>query len=618
MDSPEDEHGRFGTDSSRQSIASREERDGDCLRRFAERRDESAFAELVRRHGPAVFGILRRALGDHQLAEDAFQAVFVILARRATTIRSPDAVGGWLFGVARHVAARAVTMRKRTRKERSSGAVPECAIAAVEPDDDSAILESEIAKLPEGLRAAVVLCEIEGLSRAQAANRLGIAEGTLSSRLANARKRLALRLRQRGIAPTLAFGALTAVPPALSATAIHSATNFANLAPTVTKLASEALHMMLFSKLKLATAAVVCAFAMMVEFGGGQATEPKPEVFTAVRAKAPVPKQDSMKLVATAAPEKAEIMLGEPTYLSFEVANKSDKNWRLQVGGDYRNRLGRPESFTVEVVGPDGKTVPQPDAGMSMGGLTYSHPLPAEGVHAFSLFLPHWATFEKTGKYKLTIRRKLVLIPVEGTDAFPDKASTVTLSATATITVVPPDKTKFGTLIAAFGSTMADPKSPDRNRAEKMLAEIRDARVIPHFVKLAGLPRYEPRTSAGDVLARFDTDEAFDALKKLLTTTAADLRGSATTVELEESSAAAVRHSTVGDIGKSPHRDALPLLWSYADDPYYGVRITVLHKAAEVKSVKARAIIEKMTTDKNEIVRDEAIRYKKKLMKEDE
>ena len=163
--------------------------DGALVRRFVESRDEAAFAELVRRHGPAVFGVCRRALGDHQLAEDAFQAVFVILARKAETIRPPDAVGGWLFGVARHVAARAVTMRKRQRKERSSGAVPECAIAAVEPDDDSAILESEIAKLPEGLRAAVVLCEIEGLSRAQAATRLGIAEGTLSSRLANARKR---------------------------------------------------------------------------------------------------------------------------------------------------------------------------------------------------------------------------------------------------------------------------------------------------------------------------------------------------------------------------------------------------------------------------------------------
>ncbi len=592
--------------------------DGALVRRFVESRDEAAFAELVRRHGPAVFGVCRRALGDHQLAEDAFQAVFVILARKAETIRPPDAVGGWLFGVARHVAARAVTMRKRQRKERSSGAVPECAIAAIEPDDDSAILESEIAKLPEGLRAAVVLCEIEGLSRAQGATRLGIAEGTLSSRLASARKRLALRLRAHGVVPLLAFGTLPVIPPELSAAAIHSAANAANLAPTVTKLASEALHMILFSKLKLAAVGVVGAFAMMAEFGGGQAVESMAVPPVARKRNAPVPKQDTLKLTAEAKPEKAEIMLGEPTYLSFEVANKSDKNWRLQVGGDYRNRFGRPESFTVEAVGPDGKAVPQPDAGMSMGGLTYAHPLPAEGVHAFSLFLPHWATFEKPGKYKLTIRRKLVLIPVEGTDAFPDKASSVYLSATATITVVPPDPTKFGTLIAALSATMADPKSPDRNRAETMLAEIRDVRVIPHFVTLAGLPRPEARMHAGDVLGRFDTDEAFAALKKLLGTTAADLRGSATTVELEEHSAAAVRHSAVGAFGKCPHPDALPLFWSHADDEYYGTRITVLHRAAEVKSVKARAIIEKMTTDKNEIVRDEAIRYKKELMKEDE
>ena len=169
----------------------REERDGDCLRRFADSHDETAFAELVLRHGPAVYGICRRALGDHQLAEDAFQAVFVILARKAATIRTPDAVGGWLFGVAWHVAARGVAMRRRIRKERATEILPECLTEATEPDDAPAILESEIAKLPEALRAAVVLCEIEGLSRSAAATRLGIAEGTLSSRLANARKRLA-------------------------------------------------------------------------------------------------------------------------------------------------------------------------------------------------------------------------------------------------------------------------------------------------------------------------------------------------------------------------------------------------------------------------------------------
>ncbi len=127
-----------------------QDRDGDCLRRFVDTRDEAAFAELVRRHGSAVYGICRRAIGDHQLAEDSFQAVFVILARKAGTIRTPDAVGGWLFGVARHVAARAVAMRRRTRKEQSTDQLPERATEIVEPADDSAILESEIAKLPEG------------------------------------------------------------------------------------------------------------------------------------------------------------------------------------------------------------------------------------------------------------------------------------------------------------------------------------------------------------------------------------------------------------------------------------------------------------------------------------
>src|SRR5262245_58346926 len=176
--------------------------DADLLARFLASRDEPAFAELVRRHGPMVFGVCRRVTGNHHLAEDAFPAVFAVRAARADSGRPSSALAGWLYGVAHRTALRARTMadRRRRREARvacSAGAGREESHPA-EVEDLVAALDEEIARLPDHYRLAVVLCELQGRGRKDAAAELGIAEGTLSSRLAEARKRLAARLRQRG------------------------------------------------------------------------------------------------------------------------------------------------------------------------------------------------------------------------------------------------------------------------------------------------------------------------------------------------------------------------------------------------------------------------------------
>ena len=238
-------------------LAARDEPDGELVRRFADGRCEAAFAELVRRYGPTVFGVCRRALGDHHLAEDAFQAVFVVLARKADTIRPPGAVGGWLYGVARKAAAEATAMRRRKAREVLPGSLPDRPAAPAEPDDTAAVVDAEIGNLPAIYRAAVLLCEIEGVSRADAAVRLGIAQGTLSSRLAAARKLLGERLRRRGVgAVALGVGA-TAVPEALARAAVGRANGAASA--TVQELCQGVLRTMLISKLKLMPVAVVCA-----------------------------------------------------------------------------------------------------------------------------------------------------------------------------------------------------------------------------------------------------------------------------------------------------------------------------------------------------------------------
>src|SRR5262249_36976287 len=162
-----------------------------------EQREDAAFAELVRRHGPVVRAACHRALGASPDADDAFQVVFVILARKAATLRNSARLGPWLHTVAVRAANRVRQMaRRRQDREPQVSAMPEPALPPPEPDDWLPLLDAEIQRLPERLRVPLVLCELEGKSRAEAARLLGLKEGTLSSRLARAREVLRKRLRR--------------------------------------------------------------------------------------------------------------------------------------------------------------------------------------------------------------------------------------------------------------------------------------------------------------------------------------------------------------------------------------------------------------------------------------
>lgn len=179
--------------------------DAELLTRYVAHRDGAAFATLVVRHGPMVFGVCRRVLRDWHLAEDAFQAAFLVLARRAETVAPPGAVAGWLHGVALRVAlvARRAQLRQ-TRRERGAGAVPDGA-APPGPDAElGSVIDGEVRKLPGKYRELIVACDLEERPRRGVAAALGIPEGTLSSRLTAARKTLAGRLARRGVAPSLA------------------------------------------------------------------------------------------------------------------------------------------------------------------------------------------------------------------------------------------------------------------------------------------------------------------------------------------------------------------------------------------------------------------------------
>jgi RNA polymerase sigma factor (sigma-70 family) len=182
--------------------------DGDLLGRFLTTRDEAAFAVLVHRHGPMVLGVCRRVLGDGHHAEDAFQATFLVLVRRAAAIRPQAPLGPWLYGVARRVALKArARAAAHQRRQRELADMPH-----TEPLDERTwqelrpVLDEEIGRLPEKCRAPLVLCHFEGKSYDQAAQELGCPKSTLASRMAKAHQLLRGQLVRRGI--TLSAGAL--------------------------------------------------------------------------------------------------------------------------------------------------------------------------------------------------------------------------------------------------------------------------------------------------------------------------------------------------------------------------------------------------------------------------
>ena len=164
--------------------AGAEPTDGEVVRAFVERTSPAAFGGLVRRHGPMVLGVCLRVLGHRQDAEDAFQATFLVLARKAWSVSPRDAVGNWLHGVALQTAvrARAITMRRR-RREAVVPSVPETASREAGWDDVAGVLDEELGRLPNHYRAVLLLCDVEGRTRADAARHLGCPEGSVSSRL---------------------------------------------------------------------------------------------------------------------------------------------------------------------------------------------------------------------------------------------------------------------------------------------------------------------------------------------------------------------------------------------------------------------------------------------------
>jgi RNA polymerase sigma factor (sigma-70 family) len=254
--------------------------DGQLLEDYLRRREEAALAALVRRHGPMVWGVCRRVLRNYHDAEDAFQATFLVLVRKAASVVPREMVANWLYGVAQQTAlkARATTARRGAR-ERQVTQVPEPAATVPELWDDlQPLLDRELSGLPDIYRVAIVLCNLEGKTRKEAARQLGVPEGTLAARLARGRGMLAKGLARHGLAVsggTLALmlsqnAASAGVPTSLVSSTIKAASLFAAgqaaatglVSAKVAGLAEGVLKTMLLTKVKIGTAVLLAVVTL--------------------------------------------------------------------------------------------------------------------------------------------------------------------------------------------------------------------------------------------------------------------------------------------------------------------------------------------------------------------
>jgi RNA polymerase sigma factor (sigma-70 family) len=375
--------------------------DAQLLEAFVTLHDEAAFEALLRRHAAMVLGVCRRVLRNPCDAEDAFQATFLVLVRKAETIRPRALVGNWLYGVACRTARKALAMNQR-RQVKERAAPPAGASNGAAGNDQTELLEfldTELSRLPDKYRVPLVLCELEGKSRKTAAQLLGLPEGTLSWRLAWARKLLARRLSRRGV--TFSAGALAAVlansacasasPLLLNTTcaaALQVAAGRAVTAGTVSAqvltLTEGVLKAMLLSKLK-----VVWIVLLAVAIGVGatgltyRAVADEPQQYTDAprRARVASDELDELRLEIEAlrrglqaTRERVKLLENEVQTLRHQAAAPAGMGSGIGMMGGTSNNFSRAQGTTTSstsgIMSGSGTTTGAP--GMKGGGTSSS------------------------------------------------------------------------------------------------------------------------------------------------------------------------------------------------------------------------------------------------------
>jgi RNA polymerase sigma factor (sigma-70 family) len=346
--------------------------DGMLLERFLDEQDEDAFGTLVGRHGPMVLGVCRRLLGNAHDAEDAFQATFLVAVRKAASVQPRDLFGNWLYGIAYRTALEARSrIARRLAREKHMDNLPHTPCTEPEADEHELrqLLDRELSRLPEKYRVPLVLCELQGRSRRDVARHLRLPEGTLSSRLATARKTLARRLSRHlsglsggALAVFLASDASAKVPPALARSTLQAvslvcAEQVAAVAsPHVLALTEGVLKAMLLSKIKVTSCFAVLVVAVIA--GAAMAGYRTSAVALDRAHQAAAQQADTQEADEPKAPGKRQATAADTEVLqgSGQEATKELKLadfTSVQVGGIFQVEITLAKAFRVAVTADD-------------------------------------------------------------------------------------------------------------------------------------------------------------------------------------------------------------------------------------------------------------------------
>ena len=279
-------------------------------------------------------------------------------------------------------------------------------------------------------------------------------------------------------------------------------------------------------------------------------------------------------------PDKTEIMIGEPLFLSFEVKNLSDVDLSFSHGGDYRNRLGRPLSFEVEAVRSDGKKVPVPEIKFNMGGLVGPRKVEKNGgTQVIRLFLPLWAPFEETGEYSISCVKSLGIRQIAGKSQTTDYSNVtgVPVAVKTKLKVVAGNEAKMSELVDFWGEKIITAEWEKSYEAIKALDFIGGKRIIKPLVKALNSEGISTREFIIRLLGKFADEEAFSAIVAQMGNEKANVRG----VVAEA-------------LSFNKHPKAFEYLLKLKDDEDKFVRLSVMQALGRIGTTESIAILREM------------------------